>query len=471
MLFLRIVAVLTALIPSLALEFPTVRTWDDLVQQDPAVKSVLLYCDLIKEPQSGCASKFLGINKEDGVSTAVAQKAAATCLQRQSLDRTAALMNMFNVDTKKMSNYATGSVLDAPPKNTHWDWSEEARQEAAKRAFESTAKENAERRAIEHSLPQWAKIFKDEHGRADSIIIVTETALDIGLAISAADKARKDPWSVNVPPDRVTPDKATSNAHPPQHDPPQHDPPQHDPPQHDPPQHDPVASETIFKGDAPVDLTDEIIATPILQDEMTRTAMQDCQESVEAELWEEIGSVSIDPNAQTPEEDKDEAEHLMLMGICDKEYYGEKACSKWKNTMQQIPLEPEVKASMDDYIKTHRGCPVNVVSKQDCHRAKQELLKRYAFPDIFVESVKDIFKPGKAIPWLPRADLGLSKAKNDFKPEMPSFKTKEDVPILFSQDGKFIPSKRRPGAGAPLGRHGRGDGSPRAPWRSLRDEL
>jgi hypothetical protein len=479
MLLLRTTAVLTSFTSSLALRVPITRTWDDLVHQDPDVKSLLLYCDLIKESQSGCASKFVGLNSHVGGSTAVAREAAATCLQRQHLDSTPVLMNMFNVDMNKMSNYASGPVLNAPPKNYHWGWSEEAKREAARKASEIQNKENRMRRDIEHSNSKWDKLFPAdrETEAAERLILIGESVADQGLDIWAASKAYNDPWSVGVPPDQVIPNQATSGASPPSDSPtpdsptpdspppnnptsdsPPLDNPTPDNPPDNPPPED-VTSETVFPQDVSVDLTDEINATPVLHDEMTRTAMQQCQESVEAELWADIGSKTPHPNTQTPGEEKQEAEYLMLFGICDKYYYGEKVCAEKKKNLQVIPLDPDSKATMDEYIKAHPLCPVNLLSENDCHKAKQELFKHYDVPDPEMETVTSMFKPGKAVPWLPRPDLHLIRGKDAFRPEMPSFKTKKDVPILFSPDGKLLHSKHQPGSRAPQKIHEQGEGS------------
>jgi hypothetical protein len=390
-----------------------------------------------------------------------------TCLESQQLASVAALTNLFNVDMEEMSMYSTGTPtsLEAPPKGYHWGWSDEAKEEARKLGWEKQTQADAARRRIERSEAPWAKPFRTpQDNTAEGMVIMIETLIDLGVGYGAAQKAGDDPSSVGVPPDRLIPNTASSEK-PPDEKPPTEKPPTEKPPAEEeqpppekppqPPSHheseapDLVAinHESIFRGDIKdVDLTDDIIATPVMQDETTRTAMQRCHESVEAELWEEIGSTTTALDTETPEEAEAKAEHLKSLGICDNNYYGHKACTEWKRRQGEVPLAPEDQAAMN-LLKQHSVCPANMVSRADCNKAKQQMFMRFAIPDIMAEPIKNTFRTGKAIPWMPRLDLDLGTGVDgSLRPAVvPIFKTKEEVPDLFSLDGnlKLLKSPKR----------------------------
>ncbi|KFZ17205.1 hypothetical protein V501_01865 [Pseudogymnoascus sp. VKM F-4519 (FW-2642)] len=391
--------------PSLSLGGSTTRTWGDLVRQDPAAKAMLLYCELIKEPQSGCASTFFGFDKNVAVSTVVARKAAWACLESQHLKNVAAFTNLFN------------------------EWSEEAKAKARSIGWETQTKADAAMRVIEHSEPQGAKPLHDEHDvTAGGIITVVELLIDAGNGYGAALRAGNDPLSVGVSPDRLVPNTANPGEPPAEKKPPQ-SPPSHEPETpHDTPPPVSTSSEIIFRGDImDVDLTDDIIATPVIQDETTRTAMQACHESVKAKLWQHIGSVTTDPNAETPEEGKAHAEWLKSLGMCDKDYYGGKTCAASKKKQDDVPLRPDEQAARDQ-LKQHSVCPANMVSPSDCNKAKQQLFMRFVMPDFLGEPIKGIFHSGKAIPYMPRLNLDLGSGEGGLKPSVPGrppFKTKD----------------------------------------------
>lgn len=437
-----------------------------------------------------------------GVSTAVARKAAATCLERQQLTNTI-LTNLFNVDMEKMSMYVSGMTtsLEAPPEGYHWDWSDEARKEAEKIGWKRQTDADAAMRRIERSEPSWAKPFRTpEDSKAEGVMILMETLIDIGVGYGAAQKARNDPSSVGVPPDRVVPNDATPEKPPAEKEKPPAEkekpptekekppaekekpsaekdkpPAEKEKPHHDEPE---LVSTNVFHGDInDVDLTDDITATPAMQDETTRTAMQRCHESVEAELWEDIGSTTTNPNTKTPEDAKAEAEHLMTIGICDNDYYGRKACKEWKKKQVKVPLGPEEQADID-FLKQQSVCPPNLIALSDCNKAKQQFFMRFVTTEVLNGPITDIFRPGKAIPWLPRLDLHLSGSGGGLSPAVaPTLKTKEEVPDLFSSDGTFkfltpskldpwfgpgseaIPGHRRPGH-APIDFPGSGSDNP-----------
>lgn len=403
--------------PCVALGEASKRTWGTAVQRDPNVKGILVYCDTIKATQSECANKFLGVGDDRGSTTSVvSRRAAESCLNKQRLTGVQAIMKMFNVDTNEMSNYASGgSSSHPPPKNYHYEYSDEARDQARKIGWKRQTEADAAMRAIERDEPWWSKTFHEENGRPEQMIIISETIIDIWSAYSAAKKAGDDPASVGVPPDRLVPngagtDKGNTNPDsPPEKDP--EKPPEEKPPPDNVSEDDSDGSGSEFDATAEdVDIKDDIEATPVLQDETTRTAMQRCQESEEQKLWKAIGVTETDPNAQPLHDEADAAERLKRLGACDKQYYGEEACNEWKQDLWKEPLRPEEQDQLNGYKKRSSVCPGNAVSREDCNAAKQELFKHYVLPDVMEAPVQKILVPGLTVPWMP-PKLGLGEVK------------------------------------------------------------
>lgn len=173
---------------------------------------------------------------------------------------------------------------------------------------------------------------------------------------------------------------------------------------------DPDLTEPIINDDEEVhiDLEGELEATPILKDETTRTAMQQCQEKEEKKLWDEIGSTTIDPNANTlsEEEKRAEAEFYKRLGFCDKSYYGEKGCREWKRQLDSVPMPPDAKMELESQLQGQLDlCPVNLIKLTDCQRAEESVYMRFAILDETAKAVDTKFQPGRPVDVVPRLDF------------------------------------------------------------------
>lgn len=409
-------------------------SWTTLIEQDARAKSLLVYCHTIKDSQTDCAERFLGLGKDDGgVSGVVARKAAYTCLERQGdmLARIDALRDIFQVDLDALARAAQGTP-PAAPKGYHLGWSDAARDEARKKGFEAEAKKNAAARvdkAALEKLPGWVEAIKPEmDAKVEKNMLLAAIIIEVVMATAAGHKAYKDPASVNIPPDQVIPDEMLKDSMPPEEAPSMPEPPEVPPPEVPPPD---------FDDEGEVDLTPELISTPVLQDETVRTSMQACQESVEREIFGAIGSTTTDPNAQTGEEASQTAEHLRSMGLCDVDFYGQAACAAWKDHLVRVPLAPEDQAVMDSYLSQHTACPVNLITPTDCNKAKQAVYMRFVVEDETATPINLLFKPGPAVPWLPRLDLeGLGGGGVPLL-----FDPMKEAPVLFAPGAAFPPPK------------------------------
>ncbi|KFY05023.1 hypothetical protein O988_00317 [Pseudogymnoascus sp. VKM F-3808] len=134
------------------------------------------------------------------------------------------------------------------------------------------------------------------------------------------------------------------------------------------------------------------------------------------------------------EDEEIHAKNLLAAGLCDRKYFTEEFCTKWKAKRDSTPISKEQQEVM---AQLHPLCPVNLVTPSDCQFAKQELYKRYAIPDPLGASMGKMFQPGKAISWLPG---GGPAHLFPGRPALPSlFKSldSDDVPLkLFTIDGR-----------------------------------
>jgi len=86
----------------------------------------------------------------------------------------------------------------------------------------------------------------------------------------------------------------------------------------------------------------------------------------------------------TEAEKKEQKEVQLLMGICDKEYWGEAYCFKWKQENWSVPMDPELKDAVSGFAMVRQMlCPRSSGSKEmDCKESGQELAKRYYMTDL-----------------------------------------------------------------------------------------
>ena len=430
---------LTALALACRADVVEPASWKTLVKQDPKAKSLLVYCHTIKDSQAGCAERFLGLGRDDvGVSGVVARKAAFICLERQRdmLARIDAFKDIFQVDLDALARTAQGNP-PAARKGYHFGWSKGVRDQAKWKAFAATIKEREaawQKKAELEKLPGWVLAIQPEvDAKVDKNMRLAETMMQLIMGAAAGHKAYNDPASVGIPPDQVIPDEMPEDSMPPEEAPSMPELPEV-PPSEIPP---PDAPPPDFDDESEVDLTPELISTPVLQDETVRTSMQACQESVEREIFDAIGSTTADPNAQTGEEASDTAEHLRSMGICDVDFYGRAACAAWKDQLVRVPLAPEDQAAMESYLSQHTVCPVNLITPTDCNKAKQAVYMRFVVEDETTTPINLLFKPGPAVPWLPRLDLeGLGGGGVPLL-----FDPKKEAPVLFAPGAAFPPPK------------------------------
>ena len=425
-------------------------TWPSLIVHDPQAKQLLLYCDTISLTQSECSTKFLTPSDQPDTvpSNLVSFRAAATCVSQASLTSTR-LQNMFNLDPSTMSLLASSSSSSTEPPNLNWQqmsdasywratYSPQAREAAGKAAQDAYASYLRGIRELE-KIPSWAKPLMDKHDKAAEKsfelgkMLADAAAVEWGVGADKYRAAYNDPWTVGVRPDLACPadsagclarkeggaidvvpspeGKGSNTLEGPSGD--------GDRNEEDPTEKnewpegmddDPNFTESIINDDEEVhiDLEGELEATPILKDETTRTAMQKCQEREEKKLWDEIGSTTVDPNANTlsEEEKRAEAEFYKRLGFCDKSYYGEKGCREWTRQLDSVPMPPDAKLELETQLQGQLDlCPVNLVKLTDCQRAKESVYMRFAILDETAQVVNTKFQPGRPVDVVPRLDF------------------------------------------------------------------
>ncbi|KAL8858663.1 MAG: hypothetical protein Q9178_004750 [Gyalolechia marmorata] len=437
--------------------FSQASKWPTLISHDPQAKQLLLYCNTISLTQPECTTKFLTPSYDANTfpPNFVSFRAAATCVSQASLTSTR-LQQMFNVDPSTLSLLASSSSSSTTTPNLNWQemsdssywratYSVEAREAAGKAARDAYAEHMHGIRQAEQ-IPSWVTPMMDGHDK------MAEKAFDLGKMLLDAsqtywgvgeDKYRaayNSPWTVGVQPDLVcaadsagclsrdegggvssvpSPEGEGSNilegpsgeGEKNEEDPTE---------KNEWPEgmdEDPDLTEPIINDDEEVDLEDEIEATPVLKDEITKTAMEECQEKEEKKLWDEIGSTTFDPdaesnNAQSEEERRAQAEHYKRLGFCDKTYYGEDGCREWKRKLDSVPLTPDAKLELETQLQGRLElCPVNLVKLTDCQRAKQSVYMRFAILDETMQNLDNKFQPGRPVDVVPRLDF-LSPGQN-----------------------------------------------------------
>ncbi|KAL8998041.1 MAG: hypothetical protein Q9169_002809 [Polycauliona sp. 2 TL-2023] len=489
--------------------FSKPSTWSSLISHDPQAKQLLLYCDTISLTQPECTNKFLTPSHEPNSAppNLVSFRAAATCISQASLS-SSRLQGMFNLDPYTMSLLASSSTSSssAEPPNLGWQqmpdgsywratYSTQAREAAGNAAREAYAEYIRELRELE-KVPSWANIFMDKHDKA------AEKSFELGKALKDSadiqwgvgeDKynaAFNDPSTIGRLPDLACPadsagclskkeggaidvvpppEGAGSNSlEGPSGDGERNE--------EDPTEkkewpvgmdEDPETTEPIINDDEEVhiDLEGELEATPVLKDETVKTAMEKCQAREEKKLWDEIGSTTVDPNAETmsEEEKRAQAEHFKRLGFCDKSYYGEKGCREWKRQLDSVPLRPEAKLELEAQLKGQLDlCPVNLVKLTDCQRAKESVYMRFAILDETTQALNQSFKPGRAVDVIPRLDFllpgpnaegsmgGLQVRPLEESDQTPGIDKLTFTPVSIPRLPGFMPRpSTRPGTGAP----------------------
>ncbi|KAI5449140.1 hypothetical protein NCC49_005278 [Naganishia albida] len=171
---------------------------------------------------------------------------------------------------------------------------------------------------------------------------------------------------------------------------------------------------------------DENIARPML-DFDAKTQLTSCIEKASRDILKAIGTTDIAAWYDMPKSEADlreEAERNLRFGLCDRAYWGEEYCRKWKFERDTEEIPPDMLAEMQERKKKHledqaRGVNCDVAPRPGqetlCHRVQQEIFKRYVVDDFTDKMVKSAFTPGKTTN---RPTFNV----DDFRDQVSSFK-------------------------------------------------
>lgn len=148
--------------------------------------------------------------------------------------------------------------------------------------------------------------------------------------------------------------------------------------------------DSIFNGG---DLEPEIEnSTPFILDETRRTSFQRCVEAEESKLWQAIGSVTIDPDAESLEVRKANAlQQLSRFGICDTHVLGAQFCQDWKNKQAEHPIPPQDVDEVKVLVTDTHICVGSLLGLSTCKFLKEELWKRYVVRDEVAQVADGLF--------------------------------------------------------------------------------
>ena len=169
----------------------------------------------------------------------------------------------------------------------------------------------------------------------------------------------------------------------------------------------------------------EAIARPVL-DDFEKDDLKKCIEDEERKLIDKIGTMDIAAWYDVPKSDaeiKAEKDKQLKNGLCDKVYYGEDFCRKWKIERDSEEIPPDMQMDLDLFKQLRAlSCPPNSHPEREtfCHHVQQEVLKRYFVDDLGEKMVDRAFQPIKpeerlppttVFPPLPGDDLsGISES-------------------------------------------------------------
>lgn len=133
-------------------------------------------------------------------------------------------------------------------------------------------------------------------------------------------------------------------------------------------------------------------STPMIPDETTRTSFQRCVEAEEAKLWQFVGSVTVDPDAESPEARKANAlQQLSKFGICDTHVLGSAFCQNWKNEQAKHPIPPDEVNKVQTLVTGTHLCISSLIGPEACKILKEELWKRYVVRDEVAQVTDGLF--------------------------------------------------------------------------------
>jgi hypothetical protein len=403
----------------------------DIAKEEPGVQSLRIYCKTLALEDGQCMDKFIGVKNGGLPSGLVGLSAASTCIDKYSLNEVSALDNMFDVDVTKLQNLARGMNTKRPDLEYHQQpggkssrraYTEEQRRRAAEAHRESIERVNAVAWDIASArLTQMVSGF-DRNGLLTFGIVVSLTAAKRVQSEVAYYAGYYEPWREGEQPEatcqqgkKTCETDSGSEVPNPDYEGSDNDGNDNDGNDNDGNDNEgsdnegsdnetnDTDSESESGSDSPFEDTMEdddfdaipdVEETPVPFDETTQTALQKCQEEEERKIRDELGSTTPDPESPLKEEErKNQAEFLLLRGVCDKSFYGAAFCQIWKNQQASTPLSEEDQQILNEFREGITICPVNLITEVDCEMTKQELWKRYAVKDEFEGPINNLLAP------------------------------------------------------------------------------
>ncbi|KAK0652505.1 hypothetical protein B0T16DRAFT_406299 [Cercophora newfieldiana] len=164
-----------------------------------------------------------------------------------------------------------------------------------------------------------------------------------------------------------------------------------------------VDPDGFWKEDNIMDIPDGTLTT-IDPDHDPDAFLKSCVASEERTILRQIGStrtVSDSRGPVTEEEKRASAESNLRRGMCDKAYFGEDYCARWKQEKWRVPLDPEMQRDMVA-VRAMRFAmcprPGGATMGMSCEKAKQELDKRYALNELGTMMTGALFSPWSGPP-------------------------------------------------------------------------
>ncbi|KAK4222770.1 hypothetical protein QBC38DRAFT_489073 [Podospora fimiseda] len=180
-----------------------------------------------------------------------------------------------------------------------------------------------------------------------------------------------------------------------------------------------------------------------------------CVKKEEAALIRSIGTTRIaideaDSGPVTEVEKREDAERKLMMGMCDKEYFGKEYCDVWKQERWRVPVTPEMQQNLQTMQAIRfAACPRPGAGRLDlsCDKARKELDKRYVVDDLGVMVVGALF-PAPQSPILKVAPLRINQAawrpeKNTSSIFLPPVKVAAIGPITLPSVTRIGPPTAR----------------------------
>ncbi|KAK0619097.1 hypothetical protein B0T14DRAFT_602987 [Immersiella caudata] len=159
-----------------------------------------------------------------------------------------------------------------------------------------------------------------------------------------------------------------------------------------------VDPDGFWKEDNIMDIPDGTLTT-IDPDRDPDAFMKSCVASEERTILRQIGSMRTVADSHGPvteEEKRIAAESNLKRGMCDKIFFGEEYCARWKQEKWRVPLDPEMQSDMVAVRAMRLAMcprPGGATMAMSCEKAREELDKRYALNELGVEMAGALFSP------------------------------------------------------------------------------